>query len=346
LLTLYIILEVFSRLCIDPLYFSSIDTYRIKENKSEQSLIDQIIGKYKKTLAERIDYLFIGSSRVAAAIDAREIETLEINSNVINAGRGYSTGGINYMALKSLLRRNKNIFKGSKVCIELPGGTAYERNFNTYAYHVDERMPHLILPYINLPDLVKFLKYSNNSLSIKIQVIGFYSSSFYRTVPFIKENRKKISSKITDVLADNHENGGNISSSGGIKSDSRAILEARKLAIQWAEENIDEQKGQQPVTFNDLDNSMLNAINELIKSNGGELILYDMPISSTQQRIYETKLSQENKDIFDQWAQINGIRIIHLPDFEYHDNDFPDLWHLSSERKKEFTIDLYNAIKE
>jgi len=117
-----VILEIFSRVIIDPFYFFSIKTY----NERKGLTLDKI---YSKDESDNVDFLFVGSSRIPATINHQLIYKLSNGKVAINAGRGYLTPGIHYQAIKSKLKDYPDFLKNSIVIIEYAGSDVYCTNF-------------------------------------------------------------------------------------------------------------------------------------------------------------------------------------------------------------------------
>jgi hypothetical protein len=98
------------------------------------------------------------------------------------------------------------------------------------------------------------------------------------------------------------------------------------------------------LSFEDLDKSSLAFINDLIIKNGGKLYLYKMPLSSVQEASFSCKRAIQNKEIFEKWILSKEIPVIYNKKFNFQDSDFPDTWHLSADRRDEFTMMLFDEI--
>ena len=324
LLVTFVITESLSRLCIDGYYFKAIDTHQIT-SKPQQP-----------------DYLFIGSSRVAAAISPTIITQTRPNSLAINAGRGYTTGGIHYQAIKQHLKLNKHYLKNTKVFLELPGYSVYDTNFNTSKFRFfenkgEESMSHLILPYIDHRSLIELLKESTNSKSAKFNLVMQYCFSSYRTLPFIKEQiNRRLQKWLTKPKKET------LTATGGIKNNAHKV--AKQKALRIANKQLKDSLQGSILSHKKLDKSMLFELNKLITSHGGQLYLFKMPLHSIQNKINLTNRNKKNAIIFNHWLKTNKIPLINPNHFKFSDIDFPDMWHLSMSKRTEFTAQILEEL--
>ncbi len=335
-----VILEIFSRIVIDPFYFFSIKTY----NERKGLTLDKI---YSKDESGKVDFLFIGSSRIPATINHQLIYKLSNGKVAINAGRGYLTPGIHYQALKSKLKDYPDFLKNSIVIIEYAGSDVYCTNFEDDRLKVyepivttDVAMPHLLVPYLDFNSFIEFLIYSKNSFRIKLDLTMLYFSAFYRGCQYINEKYHIINVTLDKFLMKSNAN--NLAAEGGIRNDQ--IEAAKQKAI-----NVANQEKQVIQNNPNLSNEIINKstfakIYELVNKNGGSLMLYKMPLHSIQKDIYNTKKAKQNQMVFEEWLKSKNIKILYDADFKFTDSDFPDTWHLALQRRDEFTERLYRQI--
>jgi hypothetical protein len=331
-LLVFLSLEIVFSIIVNPLYDYQVNSYTIdKRGYSIKRL-------YFPDKIDNIEYLFIGSSRMAAAIDINEIIRRTSDTIVVvNAGKGYLTGSVHYWALKKMIANNPKILNNSKVIVEIAGGMNFTEDFTKEKFEIYDGYPHFFLPHMNFHLFIDFLKYSKCKPSTKLQLVGLYCSSLYRTLPFIRDKLKEklIPIKGSEKLADE----------GGIKTDLKSIEHARQLMIEYAKEELEQQKYLTPLNEQDLDKSVLAAIHKLIVDNGGQLILLEFPIHSVEMAIYTTELNKKNKKTFYNWTKNRSIPIITVNDFIYSDIDFPDYGHLASDRRVEFTNKVFDKIQ-
>jgi hypothetical protein len=286
---------------------------------------------------DHIDYLFIGESRFPAAVDVSLINSSQEGVLAVNAARGYIYGGVHYWALTKFVQKYPGILNNSTVIIDNGGGMEFTRPFEQAKFHINEDNPHLFLPHLNFSLLIDYLKHSDNKLKTKIKLSALYSCALYRGIPLINSTAHRLFAK--------YASGNELTEEGGIKTEKKSILAAQQLLIKIAGEQIANQKYQSPFSEQDLDKSLMAAFRDLITSNGGRLVLLNMPLHSLQQAVYDTDLSRKNRETFARWAESRDIPIITVTDFKYYDGDFPDYWHLGRNRRAEYTEKVYGLLQ-
>jgi hypothetical protein len=332
----FFIIEVFSMLLLDPLYFDSINTYDEK-NKSKKEV-------YDKKLTDHVDFLFVGSSRIPATINPGLFSELS-NGVVINAGRGYMTPGIHFQALKNKLKNHPNFLKNSVVLLEYPGSDIYTLSFEEDFLKVHEpefngekAMPHLLLPHLDYDSFFAFFTKSQNSLNVKFQMLGLMSASF-RGFQYVNDRFHASSKPLFHSKANS-----NLVSEGGIRSDRIKFVKEKAIIVASKEKEMI--KNSPVLTFDQLEKSSISKLREIVINNGGIFMLYEMPLHSVQKDIYSSEKAQKNKEVFEAWLKEKHILIVHNSDFAFNDNDFPDTFHLSGDRRDEFTEKLYSQINK
>lgn len=329
-----LLLEFGSRVLVDQVYYYAIDPYR-----SPAALTDSRISEIWEDWPDHVDYLFIGSSRVAAAIDPKQWSSQMKSENVsINAGRGFITGGTHYLALQHILTDEPEYLKGAKVFLELPGGAVYTEHYTEHVYDFYPAMPHLILPHINNDQFWEILK-RQSTFEEKAHLFALYWSSFYRTYPFFVEYKSRFTDRLVRPESNNTADLKNV---GGIKVDSLAVADAKERALRLTQKKIEAQSDQPALTADVLERSILAKLEALISAAGGELVLFEIPMHRTFARIYETESAMANKEVFRNWAENKGIKIMDAANFSIGDEDFPDYWHMSTSKRTEFTSFMAN----
>jgi hypothetical protein len=333
--TMSIILELFSRLCIDPMYFASIDTYNIRKEG-----FAKLFGTNPTT---KVDYLFIGTSRVPATINDKVFCGSNNEKAAVVAGRGYMTAGIHYQALQNRLKKYPQYLNNAIVFLEYPDPLIYTNPFSDDELRVSEDQTngksrsHLILPHLDWSSFCVFISQSKNSLLTRLEMIPLFISSAYRTSYFLNEQWIKLEQPIINkpntLLA----------TEGGIRNDN--IDFANQLALEMAEKASINTDSSPVLTYDMLNRSSLNKIASLVKENNGKVCMYEIPLHSLQNKLLHNPKLIRDKEVFEEWLKEKDIAIIRCSDFKYCDNDFPDTWHLSKSRRDEFSMLLFNAIK-
>lgn len=281
---------------------------------------------------------FIGTSRVAAAINPEYI-SVQDSYKSFNMGRGYTTGMIHYLGLYSAIKKNPDCLKNSIVFIESPNG------FCSYYYSwennwVNEDGPFQIVPYFMPKTFAKYLRYSKSSLSTKSLVTIYYCSYTVRYLAFFKEllGRNTLSDILnkTGITNTNSKEEGSVdvmTERGGIKTDSTSILSAREYAKSYYG-NLSSKIPN--LTIEDWEESVFNDIRVLVEQSGAKLMMFEVPLSSIQKDAFEADKLNESIESFTNYREKYNIPLLQ-PTLTTTDKDFPDLWHLSYQKGKEFS---------
>jgi len=241
---------------------------------------------------ETLDALFVGSSRVAAAIDVSIFqEKLSDKTgkriNVLNLGIGYSTPMEHFLGLRNLWEKYPGNLNNCIVLIEVLMGLP---THNTS--WVNKCYPELIVPLLEISDLPALMK-SELEFEIKARLLSdflFRKSDFWIRRKFLREwtiNRgKEVVLKFFSMLGveSARKIKADISEKGGIRVDDDFMKTARKRAIDFSEKNM---KNQSPIR--NWDAIPIGLIVKFVQSRGGQVVFYHIPISSTFAAIYETE---------------------------------------------------------
>ncbi len=326
ILILFAIFEIGCRLFLDDSYFSRLNIY----------------SDVKQT--DTISYIFIGSSRTAVSV-IPEVFAKNPNKITVNAGRGYGTIQMQYRALNYLLKRNPDALKNCTVFIEAPMGICSTESGKNW---VEDNNPHLIIPYIDQTDLFEFIRTADESLNIKMHVVLLSYFASWRDCFFEREiadvwinyQLEKYEKQIMEGR-EKKKSDADMLAKGGVKLDPISVKIARRIARDIVPVRI---RQQTPLHINVMESSMLNKINLLVTDAGGQVCLFDTPLSSVIREIYETEIAKKNIVVFNKWIEKNNIPFIRAS-FSSVDEDFPDLFHLRASRAEEYTDSLLIAYK-
>lgn len=327
----FVAIEILSRVFVESAYTRFTNNY---------------IVPYSQVETSHVDNLFIGSSRVPATIDVKVWNKLEPEKVNVVAGRGFSTPGTHIQALESRIELYPDFILGSDVFLEFTGVSIYassysEDRFRIMESHRDgayESNVHVLIPYLRLKDLPAVLKHPSNRWAIKLEICMKFFFSSYRTIDLINEHFHRKSYMRTAGTEDH-----DMVSEGGIRADK--IDETRALAIRQAKNMINYTVGKKLVDRGSLDKSSLAFLDNLIRSNGGRLILYEIPLHSIQAEVVQQEEAQVVRKVFLDWCDDRSIPIIYHTGFKFKDADIPDMKHLGRARRPEFTHTLYQNRK-
>ncbi|NRA12455.1 MAG: hypothetical protein HRT57_10930, partial [Crocinitomicaceae bacterium] len=286
---------------------------------------------------------FIGSSRIPASINAAVLVKKEPSKVIVVAGRGQLTSGMHYQAIKNRLEMFPNYLKGTKVFLEYAGSQIYTTEFSQDELTILEprlknanAAPHLLLPHLNFNSFLEFWEKSDNSLKMKMELSLLYASGTYRSSAFTREKFSRLNKPICQ------KGGDKMTSEGGIRNDELDIAIKKAKTVAKLDKKVLEESD--PLTKEEIDLSTLVELHKLITNNGGELIMFRMPEHSIRQKVHNYPKAKANKVVFDAWLASKNISVIETNDFKSSDKDFPDYWHLSIDRRDEFTTLLHEKI--
>lgn len=291
---------------------------------------------------QRLDAIFIGSSRVAAAIDGDAFDRVLSAErgtpfHSLNQGQGHTNLQQHVLGLRLLFRQHPERFEGCTLFFEAPGSLAGPGGWQGQWFH--DGRPELLAPLLRKSDLPGFLT-SNGDLEAKLEILAIWSMAGARLAVWRRGLREALlrrlgalSTRAGERLGwlDAPEDSSDLSAAGGIRTDEEGIALARQLAERSAARGRAPQAG----TYED---SVLASLLALARENGGELVLFRMPLSSPFQFEPDPDLAAR----FANWRQRHGVRLLE-PDFRSDDADFPDLWHLSRSRSAAFSEALARA---
>jgi hypothetical protein len=291
----------------------------------------------KKAQRKGLDLLFVGTSRVAAAVDA-EIARRELESRgrsqvgAVNVGKGYSTHGIHYLGIRNLYEKYPQKVGDMTVLVEAPSGVPEIQEKN--GEWVSPRWPVLFGPVATMSDASRFVVQSSNDFDTKIAAllsIPLLSVRYYMSM------RQGVKKRANGVWGIKPEEKGNLAEEGGIRTDSVGIEAAREMVMGKKGKKIKKEEGFK------WGNSFLASIANLVRSRGGEVVFFRMPESSIEKKIGP---SDSVRSSFHRWRKQEEIPLFHLQGFQTTNKDFPDLLHLRKSRSKEYTTRLVDALVE
>jgi len=303
----------------------------------------------------RVDVVFIGSSRVSAAVNvtsfAREVfvRTGQCPRG-LNLGQGYSTDPEHYLGLRNLLTSHPESLQGVVVFVEAAGGLP-SSNGGWDTSWVHSAQPWLVVDLLRSQDLLPLWRSRGLAISEKLHLTLRFG---LRKVSSALNRRERIREGLLEggigwLL---HLSSGHIGSNpfmdvpvhygllgggGGLRTGREAFSRAREAAFRFTSESL---RNEQPIR--EWGTSVLSDLVQLVRRHGGQVVFFEMPVSSVFGRLYATPLRQEDIRIFREQAKIWGTPVL-LPQLAFSDRDFPDLWHLDSRAASVFSEDLARA---
>lgn len=300
-----------------------------------------------------IDVLFLGSSRVAAAIDTQAFEAAVPGRrlHVVNAGTGYATPAEFHLALRNTFREHPDRLRNAVIFIEAPCGMPDSAAWSDPWQH--PARPDMLTPLLRREDVASY--WSNIQAEIAtarfekhLRLIFDYAFRFSRLVTdrltlgerFTEFAESPIKRRLESFLRSNHtEVRADLSSAGGIRTDVEGVALARRRAYEYIKKAL---QNQHRVDWNA---AIVADTVKLAHQNGARIIFFDLPIHSAHRSILETPTRQADRAAFREVIQTWNTPLI-APDFSATDDDFPDIWHLKKSRTADFTRALAAAWRQ
>ncbi len=304
-----------------------------------------------KPPAKPVDAIFIGVSRVEAAIDPdafdsryKELTGKEYHS--LNLGHPSRTAAVHYFGLRKLFTKYPNLFKNCTVFIEapfdLPEARTWQDNWADPGYEK------LLVPLLTKSDFGRFL----NEAKLSSDERMLYRELWYEQKSYLIYYRKiirkqamtkydgvfaKLVGKVHHIAKNTSGRTLDIKSDGSIRIDENAAEVGLDKAKSWLHGTV------APVPVADWNKTVLADIRKLVEQNGGKLVLFTMPMSSVFAPGYETPVKDTDRRTLIATRATWAVPLITATDFEYNDSDFPDTWHLSGKRSHDFSSRLADA---
>lgn len=297
-----------------------------------------------KRLAEQRppDYLFVGSSRTAAAIDASHFaKQIGESVNAFNLGMGYSTPAQHFLGLEQIINAAGGRIDGVTVMIETP---RHAREFADWDYRWNHPDRPMLMENVLSPDRLVAYWSSTGSIAVKatttarwlIKPLPVFSIP-HRTGHWL--NRQFMEDLPTKLLGASPSGQADMVQDGGIRTDAQAVENAKRIAQQRTNEASRENKR---VDFTD--DLVITAICDMVHAAGGEVVFYDVPLISFELDLLAKPDRREQTEEFHQFLEAKGTTVLEPP-FQYSDADLPDYWHLAASRRLDYTDALLSAYK-
>ncbi len=296
--------------------------------------------------AERVDAVFLGVSRVEAAVDPGVFEKhasrlLDRRVHCLNLGRGGRSPHIHYFGLRNLLEAYPERFDGCTVFVEAPCGLpAYERLDRPWFNGSPSRQ---LVAQLRARDIDEALDV-HRDVGDRLALMGTWAERTSHLVFYRQLVRRRLTDKLHDtamLMADRAGLGHRprreapleVRTDGAIRVEAGAREAGRAIADQV----VAGAENQQPL--GDWDQSVLMEIKRLVEGRGGRLIIFRTTMHSYLRQPYETAIRQTDRRFFKDWCRRHGVPMLPLPR-AYADEEFPDLWHLHRSLASEFSRNL------
>jgi hypothetical protein len=306
-----------------------------------------------------LNYIFIGSSRVAAAVDDKVFETAMARElghpvQVVNFGQGYTCMIQHYLNLRNLARKHPEQMRGCTLFIEAFGGMPEASLWNGRWFYPG--WSHQLVPLLCSEDL-QGLWASTLTAEERLQLnedVRTLTDVLRRHCALLRNRDRmsnelmalgqrllaKAASKVFRRRPTVPPQVADLTTAGGIRNDLDGVQLGRKLALDWAKSMGANQShcrlGEQSVELD---------LIRLMKSLGGQVVYFEMPIHSVQAAVFQTPIRRADREFFH--GQMSTLGVAYLTtDCVVKDEDLPDYWHLRKSRSPDFTKALARAWME
>ncbi|MGI8990755.1 MAG: hypothetical protein ACR2I2_14415, partial [Bryobacteraceae bacterium] len=291
-----------------------------------------------------VDYIFAGSSRVAASIDENRFAQymggrLGRKVNAINMGMGFGSLADHYFGLRKLFASNPRNPRDVTVFIEAPLGLPMAETWRD-RWTIPGGSPDLFVPYVNSADLARYWQSSDNDVFEKLYLTAAKYLFIVRKGGAVRNRMKAAGDGAMRILlvkagfAAPETLQADLTRGGGIRIEEADMAFVRKAAVG---NFINEMRDQRPLR--NWDESVLRSMVALITTHGGRVVLFDLPLNSLQWKPLSTGVRQADRTVFEQVAGKWGVPILRTK-FPTEDSDYPDAWHLRRSLAGPFTTAL------
>lgn len=274
-------------------------------------------------------FLFIGSSRVSAAIDVRHFSSLTNTPQdlTINVGQGFSSVTAHALGVRRLAERG--LLKGTTVFMEAPLGVADPSTWTTPWYQIEGA--HFLMSVIEGRDLPGLWR-STQIVEEKLGATGRWLLSPSWIAVYREDIRVRALGRTYALVG--LSSGPPPDDQRGVRRDVDDISRIRAAAISAGRDMA--RVG--PVA--DWSETVVGSIVRRVQDAGGRVVFYHMPMSAPM-AIGSPTVERNARTLAEQAARWQ-VPILQ-PAITFEDADFPDLWHLSVSASTRFTEALFQA---
>jgi hypothetical protein len=297
---------------------------------------------------DRVDALFVGSSRVEAAVVPETFEAVVLARTgrplrTLNMGRGRSTDFEHYLGLRNLLERHPTAFSGLRVFWEAPGGVPVAGRYGIDPWATTEQ-PWLLVDLLDVSDLEALWRSSaldvgtrlHLSLRLWLRPIRLFNRRERLRQSLLSLPSLLAMGRLAELFG-SAPLGSDLRAHGRLYDNALRVLEAREGALEFASgvpNALAAWRSGQPTG--------VSLAVDLVRAHGGQVIFFRPPEAEVFEQAYVAPAWLEERRAFEARADAWGCPRL-SPAFPHADDDLPDLWHLRPARAPEFTRALADA---
>ena len=299
-----------------------------------------------------IGVVLVGSSRVQAAVLPADFAaelggTALAGRQVLNLARGYSTDAEHYLGLRNLLQGHPAALRGVQVLAEATGGVPFRTTWRDHGW-AQEQQPWMLVDLLSPSDLPAFLRSAQLGLGTRLHVslrvllrpVRLFNRRERVRQQWLEQVLPTVAAGQLPDLTPNEPVGFDLQGPGAassIRVDPQAVALARASALQ-----VGEMLERHQAPMREWHGTVQEDLVRLVRDHGGRLVFFEPPLSEVFQRAYRTPLRREDVVLFGVQAGAWSSCVVR-PDFQFVDDDLPDLWHLRPELAPEFSRALARA---
>jgi hypothetical protein len=295
-----------------------------------------------------VKYFFLGSSRVAAAVDEKAFEAelgwqLGHPVQALNLGAGYSCLAQDYLYLRNRLRKHPDDIRNGVVFVEAFGGMPEGGEWSGRWFQ--EGWPNLLTPLLrnrDLPGLWRTQMTLEEKMRLSADVLTHNCALLaYRErigTGLMKAGNDWVIGHTNRYFPPPAPRGpavvADLTNAGGIRNDADGVEAARALAVNLARQDMACQ-----VPVSGWEKRIVADLIHLVRQGSGQVVFYEMPLHPVQAAMFQTDIRKADRAAFREQTRAWGTPFL-APDFVSGDEDFPDYWHLRQSRSAEFATKL------
>lgn len=299
---------------------------------------------------QRVDVLFIGSSRVQAAVRpasfaARLAAGRAAMPLALNMGLGYATSFEHYLGIRNLLAEHPRHLRGVVVFMEAPGGVPWPTR--AHEPWAAPEQPWMLVDLLRVGDLPALLRAPGLDVATRIHLgvrfalrdLALMNRRERVRVQVLEHWLPRVAALKRPDLGRGPALGADLQGPGlvSFRVDAAGVQAARAQGLRFAQALTTSQ-----APLGGFEGTVEERLVRLVAAAGGQVVFFEPPQSTPFQRVYETPVRRADVAAFAQQARAWGTPVLR-PAFVYDDADLPDLWHLRPERADAFSRALAEA---
>jgi hypothetical protein len=299
----------------------------------------------------RVHVLFIGSSRVQAAVRpaafaAHLAQSQSEPTLALNMGLGYATTFEHYLGIRNLLTEHAQQVRGLVVFMEAPGGVPWPTR--AHEPWAAPEQPWMLVDLLRPRDLPGLLRAPGLDVATRIHLGVRWALRGSALV----NRRERVRVQVLEhwlprLAALKRPDLGRGPALGvdlqgpelvSFRVDEAGVQAARAQGLRFAEAML----ASADASLGSFEDTVEQRLVRLVQDAGGQVVFFEPPQSTPFQRVYARPARRADVAAFALQAEAWGTPVLR-PAFAYDDDDLPDLWHLRPERAEAFSRALAEA---